>query len=60
MESQRRPNALLRSQDGTATVEYVVVLVLVTLGGALAVASIGAPLIVRFRVMQSLIGLPVP
>lgn len=52
--------ALAADTRGLTTVEYAVVLVLVTLGGALAVAAIGAPLIVRLRVVQALIGLPFP
>jgi len=51
---------LLRDQRGIASVEYAVVLMLVTVGGGLAVAAIGAPLIVRFRLVQALIGLPIP
>lgn len=53
-------NSLAGDSRGTTTVEYAVVLVLVTVGGALAVGALGVALIERFRLIQVLIGMPIP
>ncbi len=45
---------------GIATVEYVTLLVLVTLGGAAAVLALGVPFVKMFRFQQLLIALPFP
>lgn len=42
------------------TVEYTLLLALVTVGGAAAVYSMGVPLIERFRLLKLLISLPIP
>ncbi len=60
----RRPDdpgdSLLDCTSGVAYVEYVVLLGLVTVIGAVAVYSIGAPLLQTFRYAQLLIALPIP
>ncbi|MCS6799549.1 MAG: hypothetical protein NZ898_13675 [Myxococcota bacterium] len=43
-----------------AFVEYVVLLVFVTLGGAAAVYSVGVPMLEHFRFAQAVVGLPIP
>ncbi len=48
------------AERGAITLEYVVVLCLVSLVGALAVAALGIPLLESFRLSQLLITLPVP
>lgn len=58
-KTAKRPGCLADTA-GSTSVEYAVVLCLVTLGGALAVAALGPSLIERFRLVQLLIGLPVP
>lgn len=45
---------------GTATVEYTVLMVCVTIGAAAAIYAIGMPLVERYRFMKLLIGLPLP
>jgi hypothetical protein len=51
---------LARDQRGVVYVEYVAVLVLVTLLGAAATAALGLPLLRMFRYAETLIVLPVP
>lgn len=45
---------------GGVAVEYVVLLVAVSLGVAAAVAALGAPLIRMFRTLEIWVGLPFP
>ena len=55
VRDRRRP-----AEAGTATVEYVVLLTLVSLVVAVAVAGLALPLIAHFRWVQMLINLPFP
>jgi Flp pilus assembly pilin Flp len=52
--------AALRDLRGAATVEYVIVLVLVSAGAALALVGLGALLLELFRFQQALLLLPFP
>jgi len=52
--------SLLSDESGVAMVEYVTLLCLVTLIGAVAVASLGVPLIQLFRFAQTILALPLP
>jgi Flp pilus assembly pilin Flp len=52
--------ALARDERGVATVEYVTVLVLVSIVGAGAIVALGVPLIQLFRYVQMVIAMPVP
>lgn len=45
---------------GVVFVEYVALLLLVTIGGAVAVLSIGIPLVTLYRYQQLLLSLPIP
>lgn len=45
---------------GVAYVEYVTLLVLVTLTGAVAVFSVGLPLLQTFRYAQAVLAMPIP
>lgn len=51
---------LLRDQRGTVTVEYVIVLCLVSLGASLAVIALGSVLLHLFRYQQAILVLPFP
>lgn len=53
-------DVLVRDQVGAVYVEYVLLTVLVTLGGAAAVVGLGVPLLNLFRYVEALILLPVP
>jgi len=50
----------LRSTRGVVFVEYVALLLLVTVGGAAAVLAVGAPLVTLFRYQQLILSLPIP
>jgi len=52
--------SLLADQSGVAMVEYVTLLLLVTVIGASAVAALGVPLIQLFRYVQTVIAMPIP
>ena len=55
------PQAALAPDDrGIVAVEYVVLLVSVALGVALAMTTLGAPLIRMFRTLEIWVGLPFP
>ena len=56
----RRLGALAHAEQGTATVEYAIVLSLVSLGAALAIAAMGVPLLELFRSQQAALLCPVP
>lgn len=59
---ERRSGALaaLASTRGAVFVEYVALLLLVTIGGAAAVLALGVPLINLFRYQQIVLSLPIP
>ncbi len=50
----------LGSTRGVVFVEYVALLLLVTITGAAAVASLGIPLVHLFRYQQLVLSLPIP
>ena len=52
--------ALVRSTSGAVFVEYVVVLLLVTLIAASAIVFTGIPLLRLFRLTQAMLALPFP
>jgi Flp pilus assembly pilin Flp len=52
--------AALRDARGVATVEYVIVLALVSVGASLSVIALGARLVELFRFQQALLLLPFP
>jgi Flp pilus assembly pilin Flp len=56
----RRVPVLVRDERGVATVEYVTVLIFVSLVGAAAIVGLGVPLIQLFRYVQMVIAMPVP
>jgi Flp pilus assembly pilin Flp len=51
---------LLGDVRGTATIEYVIILVLVTIGAAFAIVAIGPSLVELFRVRVLWLSLPFP
>lgn len=51
---------LVRDSRGAIFVEYVALLTLVTVGGAAAVVTLGAPLVALARFTQLFVGLPIP
>ncbi|MBX3250772.1 MAG: hypothetical protein KF901_26570 [Myxococcales bacterium] len=53
-------DSLVEDEDGAVYVEYVLVTILVTLGGAGAVVGLGVPLLNLFRYVEALILLPIP
>jgi len=60
---QRPADAELRELEGTrgvVFVEYVALLLLVTVTGAGAVAALGMPLVNLFRFQQLVLSLPIP
>ncbi|MBX3274532.1 MAG: hypothetical protein KF729_29980 [Sandaracinaceae bacterium] len=56
------PNArtLLASASGIVFTEYVALLLLVTVIGAVAVVSLGVPLLRLYRFAQMILSLPIP
>lgn len=50
----------LASTRGVVFVEYVALLLLVTIAGAAAVLALGVPLVQLFRFQQIMLSLPVP
>lgn len=50
----------LRSTRGVVFVEYVALLLLVTITGAAAVVALGVPLVHLFRFQQVVLSLPIP
>jgi len=57
---RRLGEELLRDSRGTATIEYVILLVLVTLGATFAIVAIGPSLVELFRVRVFWLSLPFP
>ena len=51
---------LLASRSGVVFVEYVALLLLVTVIGAVAVVGLGIPLLKLYRFAQMILSLPVP
>lgn len=51
---------LVTDTRGVAYVEYVTLLALVTVIGAVAVFSVGLPLLSTFRYAQAILALPIP
>lgn len=51
---------LARSKKGVVFVEYVALLSLVTVMGAVAVVGLGVPLLKLYRFAQMIISLPIP
>ena len=51
---------LVTETRGVAYVEYVTLLALVTVIGAVAVLSVGLPLLQTFRYAQAILAMPVP
>jgi Flp pilus assembly pilin Flp len=50
----------LSDDRGSVTIEYVVLLVAVSLGVVVAMGALGAPLVRMFRTLEIWIGLPFP
>ncbi len=59
-ETQAKKTSLIRDTRAVAFTEYVTLLSLVTLGGALAVYALGSPLLHTFRFAQLIVAMPVP
>ena len=51
---------LMSSTSGVVFVEYVALLTLVTVTGAVAVVSLGVPLLKLYRFTQMVLSLPIP
>lgn len=56
----REPSELHRDTRGVVFVEYVALLLLVTITGAAAVLALGVPLVHLFRYQQLVLSLPIP
>ena len=52
--------SLRKDERGLATVEYAMLLAVVTVGGAIAVLSLGVPFVKMFRFQQLILALPFP
>ncbi|MDH5492199.1 MAG: hypothetical protein OEY14_09610, partial [Myxococcales bacterium] len=55
-----QPSTLLRDERGIAYTEYIIVTLMVSLGGAAAIVSLGLPLLELFHYVSSMILLPIP
>jgi len=62
VSAKTNPNArsLATSASGVVFVEYVALLLLVTVIGAVSVVSLGVPLLKLYRFTQMMISLPIP
>ncbi len=62
LSARPTPNArsLAASASGVVFVEYVALLLLVTVIGAVSVVSLGVPLLKLYRFTQMMISLPIP
>jgi len=60
MKREKGQSSLLRDVRGAVYVEYVTLLGLVTVGGSVAVYSLGLPLLQTFRYAQVIIAMPIP
>lgn len=56
----RNARSLAASQSGVVFVEYVALLTLVTVIGAVSVVGLGVPLLRLYRFAQMILSLPVP
>lgn len=54
------PKELASSSSGVVFVEYVALLTLVTVSGAVAVVGLGVPLLKLYRFAQMVLSLPIP
>ena len=54
------PKELVSSSSGVVFVEYVALLTLVTVIGAVAVVGLGVPLLKLYRFAQMVLSLPIP
>jgi hypothetical protein len=52
--------SLIEDTGGVAYVEYVTLLVLVTLVGSVAVAAVGVPMLRTFQFAQLMLSMPLP
>ena len=59
-ETKRDASSLVRSVSGVVFVEYVALLLLVTVTGAISVVALGVPLLRLYRYAQMILSLPVP
>jgi hypothetical protein len=59
-EQHETERSLLHDTRAVVYVEYIGLLSLVTLGGALSVYAVGAPLLQTFRYAQLIVSLPIP
>lgn len=60
LDRQRNLRQLARDTSGAAFVEYVVVLLLVTVISAAATFSLGAPFVDYYRFAQTILSMPFP
>lgn len=62
VSERKKPSAkvLATSKSGVVFVEYVALLTLVTVIGAMAVVGLGIPLLKLYRFTQMVLSLPVP
>jgi len=58
--SEPSGQTLLASRSGSVFVEYVALLLLVTVIGAVSVVSLGVPLLKLYRFTQMVLSLPIP
>lgn len=58
--SKPSAKALVASSSGIVFVEYVALLLLVTVIGAVSVVSLGVPLLKLYRFTQMILSLPIP
>lgn len=58
--SEPSAKKLLRSASGVVFVEYVALMTLVTLIGAISTFTLGVPLLKMYRFAQMIISLPMP
>ncbi|RLB49274.1 MAG: hypothetical protein DRJ42_21370 [Deltaproteobacteria bacterium] len=59
-EPQNEVHDLLEDTSGVVYVEYIIVLTLVTMLGAVSIFSVGMPFYQTFRFTQLLVALPFP
>lgn len=57
---QDEPASLYTDTRAVAYVEYVTLLAVVTLGAAIAIFAVGAPLLTTYRYAQLLLSMPFP
>lgn len=52
--------SLLDDEEGAVYVEYISLIILVSIGAAAAIVAVGVPLLESFRMTQAFLGAPVP